>query len=57
MKVEQIATTDDIEAYIEGCLNDFELGISEKEETLVHIAELVAYVYNKAKNEETTQNK
>lgn len=57
MKVEQIATTDDIEAHIEGCLNDFELGISEKEETLVHIAELVAYVYNKAKNEETTQNK
>lgn len=48
MKVEQIRTADDVERYIEGCLNDFEEGISEKDETVVHLAELVAHVYAKA---------
>jgi hypothetical protein len=51
MKVENIRTADDVERYIEGCLNDFEAAISTKEETLVNIAELVVYVYNKAKEE------
>ena len=49
MKVEQIRTADDVERYIDGCLNDFEAGVSTKDETLVHLAELVAHVYVKAK--------
>ena len=52
MKVENIKSTDDIERYIEGCLNDFESAISTKEETLVYIAELVVYIYKQAKKEQ-----
>lgn len=48
MKVEQIKTADDIERYIEGCLNDFEAGVSGKDETVVYLAELVAHVYKLA---------
>ena len=51
MKVEQIRTADDVERYIEGCLNDYEAGVSTKEETLVYLAELVAHVYAKATEE------
>ena len=51
MKVEQIRTADDMEIYIEGCLNDYEAGVSTKEETLVYLAELVAHVYTKATEE------
>ena len=51
MEVDQIRTADDVEMYIEGCLNDFEEGISEKDETLVYLAELVAHVYTKATEE------
>lgn len=48
MEVNQIRTADDVERYIEGCLNDYEAGVSTKEETLVYLAELVAYVYEKS---------
>jgi len=51
MKVGQIRTADDVERYIEGCLNDYEEGISEKEETVVNLTELVAHVYTKATEE------
>ena len=51
MKVENVRNTDDIERYIEGCINDFEMGISDKSETIVHLAELVAHVYIGAKKE------
>lgn len=51
MEVEQIRTADDVERYIEGCLNDYEVGVSTKEETLVYLAELVAHVYTKATEE------
>ena len=51
MKVEQIRTADDVERYIDGCLNDFEAGVSTKEETAIHLAELVAHVYTKATEE------
>ena len=51
MKVGQIRTADDVERYIEGCLNDYEEGISEKEETVVNLTELVAHVYAKATGE------
>ena len=49
MNVEQIRTAGDVERYIEGCLNDYEEGISTKDETVVNLAELVAHVYVKAK--------
>ena len=51
MKVERIRTADDVERYIEGCLNDYEEGISTKDETVVNLAELVAHVYTKATEE------
>jgi len=51
MKLEQIVTANDIERYIEGCLNDFEMGISSKEETLIHLAELVVHIYKAAKRQ------
>ena len=51
MKLEQIRTADDVERYIDGCLNDFEAGVNTKEETLVYLAELVAHVYTKATEE------
>lgn len=44
MKVENVTTQNDIERYIEGCINDFEMGISEKSETIAYLAELVGHV-------------
>ena len=49
MKVENVSTPDDIERYIEGCINDLQAGISTKDETIVNLAELVAHVYMAAK--------
>lgn len=43
MKVENIETLYDIERYVEGSLNDFELGISTKEETLCFLLKLIAH--------------
>ena len=51
MKVENIKTADDIERYIEGCINDFEAGISDKVETIIAIAELVIHIYKLALKE------
>ena len=51
MKVEQIRTADDVERYIDGCLNDYEAGVSTKDETVVNLVELVAHVYMKATEE------
>ncbi len=47
MKIDQIKTTADIENFIEGCLNDFETGISDKSETMANLRELVGHVYTK----------
>ena len=47
-EVENVKTADDLERYIEGCINDFEADISDKDETIVAIAELVIHVYKLA---------
>ena len=52
MKIDQITTTADIENFIEGCLNDFETGISTKSETMTSLCELVGHVYVNAKSSE-----
>jgi hypothetical protein len=39
MKAEDIKTIEDAENYVEGCINDFEAGISTKEETLTSLGE------------------
>jgi len=39
MKPEQIQTLSDAERYVEGCLNDFEMGISTKAETMKYFAQ------------------
>lgn len=49
MNVTDVKTPDDIERYVEGCLNDFEGGLSTKDETVVAICELVVHVYVSAK--------
>ena len=45
MKLENIVTADDIEKYIEGCLNDFDLGFISKKRTVDLIGELVVHIY------------
>jgi hypothetical protein len=52
MEVKQVKTPDDIERYIEGCLNDFESAISTKDETVVYLAELAVHIYEEAKKEQ-----
>ena len=51
MKVENVKTADDLERYIEGCINDFESGLSDKDETIIAIAELVVHIYKLALKE------
>ena len=43
MKLKDINTVIDLDNYIEGILNDFEGGISDKEETNSLIADLIIY--------------
>lgn len=35
MKAEEIKTIKDAQRFVEGCLNDFESGVSTKEETML----------------------
>ena len=51
MKVENVKTADDLERYIEECINDFEADISDKDETIIAIAELVVHIYKLALKE------
>ena len=51
MTPHQIQTPQDLETYIEGCINDLELGISTKEETLINIMKCRAVIIKKAKSE------
>ncbi len=39
MKVEEITSMGDAEIFVEGCLSDFEAGISTKEEFMENMAE------------------
>jgi len=48
LNVKNIKSVDDIETYIDGCLNDFEFGILTKEETKEHIAELMLFITKKS---------
>ena len=51
MKLENIRTADEIENYIEGCLNDFQLGFRSKKKTVELIGELVVHIYKLALKE------
>jgi len=44
--LEDLQTIDDLELYVEGIINDFEFGITSKDETLKLIAELLIYMVN-----------
>ena len=48
MEIKNINSADDIERYVEGCINDFETGISNKDETIVNLCELVVDLLIKA---------
>ncbi len=39
MKLENINTIEDAQNYLEGCVNDFDAGISTKEELLGHLGQ------------------
>ena len=39
MKASDINTLKDAQGYVEGCLNDFETGISTKDETIKYLGE------------------
>jgi len=39
METKNIKSVDDCERYLEGCLNDFETGISTKAETMSYLIE------------------
>ena len=55
MKVENVKTADDLEQYIEGYINDFESGLSNKDETVIAIAELVVHIYKLALKERSEE--
>lgn len=48
MNVNEIQSTDDILKFIEGCFNDFETGVSSKNESIGNIVDLIAYLNAKA---------
>ena len=57
MKVEDIKTIADMQRYCEGCINDFEAGVSTKEETMkafeeytFHLIELTANKVSKSED-------
>ncbi len=52
MQVTDIVSADDIERYIEGCLNDFEAGISTKEDTVTYLCELAIYIIKTVRKED-----
>jgi hypothetical protein len=47
MNPNQIKTLQDFEAYIEGCINDYEAGVSTKIETIEYIIECVLLMVKK----------
>jgi len=47
MKPEDVNTIDDLPIYIEGCINDFEFGISDKSETIEALLDLILYLLKK----------
>ena len=55
MKLENVKTADDVERYIEGCINDFEADIIDKSETITAIAELVVHIYKLALKERSKE--
>ncbi len=44
MKVEDIKTVDDMERFVEGCLNDMDAGIATKAETIRHLADYTVHI-------------
>lgn len=56
MKLKNIKTVKDLENYIEGILNDFEAGVSDKEETSSLIADLIIHVQKAVKEEKSLRD-
>lgn len=48
MKLEDVNSIDDVERYLEGCLNDFDAGLSDKTETMNYMGDLILKVYKMA---------
>lgn len=44
MKLIDVTTEEGVIRYIEGCINDFEYGISTNDETCKHINDLIIYL-------------
>lgn len=54
MNVNEINSSEDILNFIEGCLNDFETGVSSKNETSGNIIDLIAYLTKKSNEKGTS---
>jgi len=50
MKTEDIKTISDAQRYVEGCVNDYEAGISSKEELISHLGEYTCAIMEKFSN-------
>lgn len=50
MTIEDIKTNEDVLRFIRGCLNDFEAGISDRNETEMNIINLISHVAQIAVN-------
>ena len=50
LEIKNIKTLNDLETYIEGCLNDYKYGLSTQEETKNNIAKLISHLI-KTQNE------
>lgn len=57
METKNIKSVDDCERYLEGVLNDFELGISTKGETMSFLIEYTLRVVEIVKEKIITKNK
>lgn len=55
MKAKNIKSIDDVSNYIEGCLNDFEEGLSDKDETSKNFHDLVTKIIDMAKSSTPTR--
>lgn len=49
MKIEDIKSVDQMERFVEGCLNDFESGVSTKEETMSLLGDYTIHVIEVAR--------
>ena len=56
MKINEVNTVQDIKNYVDGCLNDFDAGISTKQETSEYLGFLCLRIIELKNNEKQINN-